>query len=163
MRHVARECGGISFVVAGLVAVRHLTLGSTLRPFITLTGTLFILGNSGEGVRVGASQPAIGVRCSGCLGRCACPFSNGLRLPCLSVCASVSCLLERFASRFGFLLLIPFLLCSLRGCKEAGLRDPFTSWTQSGNQDLLHPLNKDLTTGPPSSRAFEDNLSVAVS
>ena len=42
MRHVARECGGISFVVAGRVAVRHLTLGSMLRPFITLTGTLFI-------------------------------------------------------------------------------------------------------------------------
>ena len=75
---------------------------------------------------MGASQPAIGVRCSGCFGRCACPLSNGLRLPCLSVCASVSCLLERFAACLGFLLLITFLLRSLRGCTEAGLRDPST-------------------------------------
>ena len=49
-----------------------LTLGSTLRRFITLTGTLFISRPSGEGVRVGTSQPAIGVRCSRCFGRCAC-------------------------------------------------------------------------------------------
>ena len=64
MRHLARECGGIGFVVARSVAVHHLTLGSTLRPFITLTGTLFISFPSGEGVRVVTSQRAIDVRCS---------------------------------------------------------------------------------------------------
>ena len=34
------------------------------------------------------------------------------------------CLLESFAARLGFLLLITFLLRSLCGCKETGLRDP---------------------------------------